>query len=115
MNLVQHDAFIANGATSSQEMDLRGVRVVGIYLAAFTGTTIAFSSRPREVGVNGTGNVAKPVRDAAGAISLTVAANSIRALTTTERDELACLGLTTLTVTAAGADETVTLICEPRA
>lgn len=62
-------ATIANGTTTSTEIDLTKTDIVGIYIpAAFTGTAITFTSAFTSGGTFGS------VRDGAGAaLSLTVA------------------------------------------
>lgn len=66
--LQRYDATIANGATSSEAMDLRGLALVGVqFPATFTGTTVTFTMSDSFAGTY------VPVYNSAGAISYTIA------------------------------------------
>ena len=101
-------ATIANGQTTSGEIDTRGLQVIGIkFPASMTGATVAFHRSPTS------GGTFEPVRevDNAGAFNLPVTSSSYIPLRA-ER----LLGVQFLKIVSASAEtgaKTIELVCAP--
>ena len=98
--MIQRTATIANGQTSSDEIDLRDAKIITIYMpAAFDGTTMTFTTAPTAGGTH------VPLTDDAGtAISITVAVSQAIVITDSVKS-LAVAGLA-YTKLVSGSSET---------